>query len=511
MATRHERSLQELAAGHVGRRVDRDRVFPHCAACKQPLQAERVVLNSAGGAQSFHPHCLKCHECRHPLGTQPFLVTEGLRFHRACLFCHEPGCGIPLADVGHFRHGGRNLCRTHYENVALPRCIRCNQPLRGEFVTFAQKSELPGLSPRQSKQLQRRGSPTTTARPTDGMCRNCFRCAECKHELMGKKFFEHEGRPYCEADYEQLFAPKCKSCARALWGSFRVHESGETYCIPCTKHEPSCFSCGRLVWARRAKYEVHHPVDLPDGRVACELCVKDSVFSPVKAEECFTAARHFVQWLLGREVSFAQHLRAKVEEIGVSGRDMWTIPLTLVDRTEMSTLCFEHGMHKSDCPAHQTPTGITLLQKEVFGCARDTTALGTTRLHKRPPTMAGAVSARTVTRAVKGICALNALPPVVLTSTLVHELLHYHMFVVGKFRPNPPEVEEGVCELAALLYLRSLPQSDERDMRIRQRLESPSKVYGGGLRSAEQKWRQLGGDRQAFNRVLEHVRVHQSF
>ena len=44
-----------------------------------------------------------------------------------------------------------------------------------------------------------------------------------------------------------------------------------------------------------------------------------------------------------------------------------------------------------------------------------------------------------------------------------------------------------------------------------QRLESPSKVYGGGLRSAEQKWRQLGGDRQAFNRVLEHVRVHQSF
>jgi hypothetical protein len=85
--------------------------------------------------------------------------------------------------------------------------------------------------------------------------------------------------------------------------------------------------------------------------------------------------------------------------------------------------------------------------------------------------------------------------PVVLISTLVHELIHYHMFVVGKFRPNPPEVEEGVCELAAalilkstlndffpivhtrvltfqkfcqLLYLRSLPQGDDRDMRIRQ-------------------------------------------
>jgi hypothetical protein len=300
MAGRNERSLQELAAGHVGRRVDRERMIQHCAACKQPLEDERVVLGSAGKVQAFHPHCLKCHECRHPLGPQPFLVVEGLRFHRACLFCHEPGCRVPLADAGHFRHEGRNLCRTHYEGVALPRCVKCHEPLRGEFVTFAQKSELPGLSPRHRNQLRRRGS--TTARSTDGMCRKCFHCAECKVELMGKKFFEHEGRPYCEADYERLFAPKCKACARALWGSFLVHESGETYCIPCSKNEPSCFSCGRLVWARRAKHEVHHPVDLPDGRVACELCIKDAIFSPSKAEECFTAARHFVQWLLGREV-----------------------------------------------------------------------------------------------------------------------------------------------------------------------------------------------------------------
>jgi|LauGreSuBDMM15SN_2_FD.fasta_scaffold906057_1 hypothetical protein len=48
-------------------------------------------------------------------------------------------------------------------------------------------------------------------------------------------------------------------------------------------------------------------------------------------------------------------------------------------------------------------------------------------------------------------------------------------------------------------------------MHAQQRLESPSSVYGDGLRMAEQKWRQLGGDRQAFKRVLEHVRVHQSF
>jgi hypothetical protein len=46
-----------------------------------------------------------------------------------------------------------------------------------------------------------------------------------------------------------------------------------------------------------------------------------------------------------RKVSFVEHLRAKVEEVSVSGQDMWTIPLLLVDRTEMSTLCFEHGVY----------------------------------------------------------------------------------------------------------------------------------------------------------------------
>jgi hypothetical protein len=162
-----------------------------------------------------------------------------------------------------------------------------------------------------------------------------------------------------------------------------------------------------------------------------------------------------------------------------------------VDRTEMSTLCFEHGMHRCDHALHTSPMGLTLLQKEIYGCARDMTAMGTTRLLKRAPHAAGALEARTVTRAVRGIRALTSLPPILLSSTLVHELLHYHMFVVGKFRTNPPAVEEGMCELAALLYLRSLPQSAERDMRIRQRLENPSRVYGDGLRAAEQvcDWR----------------------
>ena len=193
------RGHQKEITGDAGCGGAEGRARALCAAVRRvqekPLTGERVVVGS--GSLSFHPSCLKCHECRKPLqGAEPFVVTDNLRFHRSCFFCHEPSCHAPLADVGHFRHEGRNLCREHYENVALPRCIKCDEPLRGPYTTFAEKAELPGLSPRQKKML-RRGSPT--ARPDDGMCRKCFKCAECKAELLGRNFFEHEGKSAQEA------------------------------------------------------------------------------------------------------------------------------------------------------------------------------------------------------------------------------------------------------------------------------------------------------------------------
>jgi hypothetical protein len=395
------------------------------------------------------------------------------------------------------------------------------EPLRSDYVTFSDKSEPPGFAPHIEKQLTRlRRAPcereagkkgTLNSNTGEAFCLDCFKCAECKVGLAGKKFYVQDGLPYCENDYGRLFALKCKACGRALWGNVKIHESGELYCIPCELHEPCCSTCGRLVWTKRAKHEINHPIDLPDGRILCEVCVVDAVFSPLKADECFDHAKRFVHFLLGRERCFTEHLRAKTEEHAVSGSEMDDVPLLLVDRMEMATLCYEHGCHHIDGHLHTSPMGITLLQREVFACNRDMTAMGTTRLLRRPAAIAGTLTPRTVTRAVRGIRALNALPPMLLTATLVHELLHFHMFVVGNFRPNPPPVEEGICELAALLYLRSLPQDKERDIRIRQRLENPSKVYGDGLRAAERKWRAMGSDRKAFKCLLQHVKAHQSF
>ena len=43
-----------------------------------------------------------------------------------------------------------------------------------------------------------------------------FLCAYCKRELGTSLFYEREGYPYCEADYQQLFLPKCAGCGGVI-------------------------------------------------------------------------------------------------------------------------------------------------------------------------------------------------------------------------------------------------------------------------------------------------------
>lgn len=39
-----------------------------------------------------------------------------------------------------------------------------------------------------------------------------FTCASCEAELANVTYYESNGRPYCEKDYHELFAPRCAYC-----------------------------------------------------------------------------------------------------------------------------------------------------------------------------------------------------------------------------------------------------------------------------------------------------------
>lgn len=63
-------------------------------------------------------------------------------------------------------------------------CAGCNKPIIGQVCTALGKTWHP----------------------------EHFSCCVCETELGTKTFFERDGKPYCEDDYHEIFAPKCFAC-----------------------------------------------------------------------------------------------------------------------------------------------------------------------------------------------------------------------------------------------------------------------------------------------------------
>ena len=84
----------------------------------------------------------------------------------------------------------------------------------------------------------------------------------------------------------------------------------------------------------------------------------------------------------------------------------------------------KHDTHTRTHTEIHTYTHMYVNVLQVFGCARDTTALGTTRLHKRPPTMAGAVRSHAGSARVWRMCSTTSS---VCVYTYIHTCIHTYM------------------------------------------------------------------------------------
>jgi len=62
-----------------------------------------------------------------------------------------------------------------------------------------------------------------------------FSCCICETQLGTKTFFERDGKPYCEEDYHEKFAPKCHGCSGPILDSC-VTSMDRTW-------HPHCFVC----------------------------------------------------------------------------------------------------------------------------------------------------------------------------------------------------------------------------------------------------------------------------
>ncbi len=45
---------------------------------------------------------------------------------------------------------------------------------------------------------------------------HCFTCARCNVSLANRKYYDHDGMPYCSDCDTQYFCPKCAWCGQVI-------------------------------------------------------------------------------------------------------------------------------------------------------------------------------------------------------------------------------------------------------------------------------------------------------
>eukprot|EP01116_Phalansterium_solitarium_P005464 TRINITY_DN1711_c0_g1_i2.p1 TRINITY_DN1711_c0_g1~~TRINITY_DN1711_c0_g1_i2.p1 ORF type:complete len:404 (-),score=53.02 TRINITY_DN1711_c0_g1_i2:166-1377(-) len=138
------------------------------------------------------------------------------------------------------------------------RCHHCDKPIVGQFIMAIDKTWHP----------------------------DHFVCYKCNKAFVDGVFFEKDGRPYCDADYKDLFARKCTGCGQAISGQVTTANGQDWH--------PEHFVC----------YHCHNP--FPGGvffqRDGHNYCAVDygALFAP-KCAGCQESITGSVLTALGRQ------------------------------------------------------------------------------------------------------------------------------------------------------------------------------------------------------------------
>jgi hypothetical protein len=133
-----------------------------------------------------------------------------------------------------------------------------------------------------------------------------FVCTNCSQPFPGGKFVEHEGKPYCEEHYAELFAARCYNCEqpikdniiRALGRTYHPNHftcqgcginlagkafkeaGGDPYCAECKKNiqivvDPTIHMCARCKKPIIGEYILLFGQRMHPEHFQCAMCGKD--------------------------------------------------------------------------------------------------------------------------------------------------------------------------------------------------------------------------------------------
>lgn len=339
---------------------------------------------------------------------------------------------------------------------------------------------------------------------------DCFRCYECKTPISDHEFSMSGNSPYHKSCYKELFHPRCDVCKEFIPTNstglieYRAHPFwGQKY---CPSHEidstPRCCSCER-VESKGSEY-----ITLDDGRKLCLECLDSAIMDTGDCQPLYHEIRDFYEGL-----------NMKIQQ---------QIPMLLVQRQALN-----EAMEGEKEGHHHMPEtrGLCLSEEQTVNI-----------IFRKPRIGAGnsIIDMRTESQKLTRQCEVTAilvlygLPRLLTGSILAHELMHAWLRLNG-FRNLQPDVEEGICQVLAHMWLESEvmagsssssasssssssssvaskkgPKSEvEKKLGgffLHQIAMDSSPIYGEGFRAGHASMVQFG-----LKRTLEHIKMTGAF
>ncbi|GAB2231653.1 hypothetical protein Droror1_Dr00010664 [Drosera rotundifolia] len=258
----------------------------------------------------------------------------------------------------------------------------------------------------------------------------CFRCHECSKPIADNEFSIHRDQPYHKACHKVRFHPKCDVCENYIPSNaagmieYRAHPFWmQKY---CPSHEsdktPRCCSCERME-PRHTPYLL-----LEDGRRLCLECLDSAIMDTNECQPLYLEIRDFYEGL---------HMKIQQQ-----------VPLLLVERQALN-----EAMEGEKNGHHHLPEtrGLCLSEEQTVSTILRRPRIGADNR------IIGMVTEpyRLIRRCeVTAILILFGLPRLLTGSILAHEMMHAWLRLNG-FANLSPEVEEGICQVLAHMWLDS--------------------------------------------------------
>jgi len=228
-----------------------------CANCQKPILGEMITAMG----KVYHTDHFVCKTCTQPLGTRAFNEVDGQPHCETCYkrsyspVCAHCGQGItdkaitamnkkwhpehfvcttcnqPFPGGTFFEKEGRPYCEKDFYGGFAPKCAQCGQPITGDCVNaFGQQWHV-----------------------------EHFCCAYCQKAFGSEPFHEWQGKPYCEAHYNQVAGSICAGCSKSI--------SGRVVAAMGKKYHPEHFVCAFCMTAL-ASNSYHENA----GKPYCKTC-----------------------------------------------------------------------------------------------------------------------------------------------------------------------------------------------------------------------------------------------